>query len=112
MLIGSIELNKTNIEPHPDCDKRNTNKKNITEQKKPVKLLIKLIDGLTKEKCNGFRLFYGSGSTAIVCLETKRNYIGFELDKVIMKLHKIVFLLCAVFFQILFQTELSNEAGT
>jgi DNA modification methylase len=23
----------------------------------------------------------GSGSTAIACLETKRNYIGFELDK-------------------------------
>lgn len=25
--------------------------------------------------------FMGSGTTAIACMNTKRNYIGFELDK-------------------------------
>jgi site-specific DNA-methyltransferase (adenine-specific) len=48
---------------------------------KPVKLMEYLITLITPP--NGIVLdpFLGSGTTAIACINTNRNYIGFELDK-------------------------------
>ena len=48
---------------------------------KPVKLIEYLITLITPP--NGIVLdpFLGSGTTAIACINTNRNYIGFELDK-------------------------------
>lgn len=48
---------------------------------KPVGLIKELIRQTTHEGDVVADLFMGSGTTAIACIETDRNYIGFELDK-------------------------------
>lgn len=47
----------------------------------PVTMIERIIKGFSVE--NGLVLdpFLGSGTTAIACLNTNRNYIGFELDE-------------------------------
>jgi site-specific DNA-methyltransferase (adenine-specific) len=47
---------------------------------KPVKLIKTLILQLTNENQIIFDPFMGSGTTAIACLETNRQYIGCELN--------------------------------
>lgn len=39
-----------------------------------------LIENSSKENETVLDPFMGIGSTAIACINTKRNYIGFELD--------------------------------
>ena len=56
-------------------------KETIHPTEKPIPLIEKLI---TISSNNGdviFDPFLGSATTAIACINTKRNYIGFELDK-------------------------------
>lgn len=48
---------------------------------KPVELIKKLISLATKEGDLVLDPFMGSGTTAVACIESKRNYIGFELSK-------------------------------
>ncbi len=48
---------------------------------KPVELIKKLISLATKEGDIVLDPFMGSGTTAVACVESKRNYIGFELSK-------------------------------
>ena len=48
---------------------------------KPVKLLEDLIQTYSNEGDTVLDFTMGSGSTAIACINTNRNYIGFELDK-------------------------------
>ena len=109
---GSIELNKTNMSHIPTVIKETLTKEHHGAEK-PVKLLMKLIDGLTKENATVLDCFMGSGSTAIACLETKRNYIGFELDKSYYETSQNrISSLCGGLFSNSFQTELSKEAGT
>ena len=109
---GSIELNKTNMSHIPTVIKETLTKEHHGAEK-PVKLLMKLIDGLTKENATVLDCFIGSGSTAIACLETKRNYIGFELDKSYYETSQNrISSLCGGLFSNSFQTKLSNEAGT
>ena len=48
---------------------------------KPVKLLELLITELTEENETVADMFVGSGSTLEACINTNRNYIGFELDE-------------------------------
>lgn len=48
---------------------------------KPVELLEYLIKTYTNENELVLDNCMGSGSTAIACINTNRNYIGFELDK-------------------------------
>ena len=48
---------------------------------KPVELLKYLIETSSNENDIVLDCFMGSGSTAIACLETNRNFIGFEKDK-------------------------------
>lgn len=48
---------------------------------KPVKLIEHLLKIFTKEHDVILDCFMGSGTTAVACINTGRNYIGFELDK-------------------------------
>ena len=76
---GSLELNKTNMSHIPTVIKE-TLTKEYHGAEKPVKLLMKLIDGLTKENATVLDCFMGSGSTGVACLNTNRKFIGIELD--------------------------------
>lgn len=48
---------------------------------KPVKLLEYLIKTYTNESDLVLDSCMGSGSTGVACINTKRNFIGFEIDK-------------------------------
>ena len=56
-------------------------KSRIHPTQKPVELIKKLINLTTKEGDVVLDPFMGSGTTAVACLEAKRNYIGFEVSK-------------------------------
>ena len=57
------------------------NNDNIHPTQKPVPLFEYLIKTYTNENETVLDNCMGSGTTAIACLNTKRNYIGFEMDK-------------------------------
>lgn len=48
---------------------------------KPIELLEQYIENSSLEKDWVLDPFMGSGSTGVACLNTNRNFIGFELDK-------------------------------
>lgn len=48
---------------------------------KPVALFEYLIRTYTNENETVLDNCMGSGTTAIACMNTKRNFVGFELDK-------------------------------
>ncbi len=58
---------------------RDSNINHITP--KPVQLIKYLLKIFTKEGDLVIDPFMGSGTTAIACIDTNRNYIGFELDE-------------------------------
>lgn len=53
----------------------------IHPTQKPVRLLERLLALVSKEGDSILDPFSGSASTAIACINTNRNYIGFEIDK-------------------------------
>lgn len=53
---------------------------------KPIALMEEILRRHTNENQLILDPFMGSGTTAIACINTNRNYIGFELDE---KYHKI-----------------------
>ena len=55
--------------------------RNVHPTQKPVALIEYLIKTYTNEGETVLDNCMGSGTTAIACLNTNRNYIGFELDK-------------------------------
>lgn len=55
--------------------------KSIHPTQKPVRLLEYLIKTYTNDGDTVLDNCMGSGTTAIACMNTNRNYIGFELDK-------------------------------
>lgn len=55
--------------------------KNHHPQQKPVDLLEYLIRTYTNENETVLDVTMGSGSTGVACVNTNRNFIGFELDK-------------------------------
>ena len=60
--------------------------KNVSKEKchpcpVPVRLMERIILLTTKEGDTVLDPFMGSGTTAVACINTNRNYIGFELDK-------------------------------
>lgn len=55
--------------------------KNIHPTQKPVPLFEYLIKTYTNEGETVLDNCMGSGTTAIACINTKRNYIGFEMDE-------------------------------
>lgn len=59
--------------------------KNVSKEKNhpcpvPVELMERIIKMTTKEGDTVLDPFIGSGTTAIACLNTNRNFIGFEID--------------------------------
>lgn len=52
----------------------------IHPTQKPVRLLERIINLITKENDLVLDTFLGSGSTAIACLNTKRYFLGCEID--------------------------------
>ena len=57
------------------------NKNKLHPTQKPVALIEYLIKTYTNEWETVLDFTIGSGTTAIACINTNRNYIGFELDK-------------------------------
>ena len=53
----------------------------IHPNEKPIELLEALVTQCTLQNQTVLDCFMGSGTTAIACINTNRNYIGFELDK-------------------------------
>ncbi len=58
---------------------RNNGKQHPTQ--KPNDLMERIIKTSSNQGDTVLDLFMGSGTTAIACISTNRNYIGFELDK-------------------------------
>lgn len=54
--------------------------KMVHPTQKPVDLIEKMILKFTDENAVVFDAFMGSGSTGVAAVNTKRNFIGFELD--------------------------------
>ena len=59
----------------------NNSKQRVHPTQKPVSLMEYLIKTYTNEGETVLDNCMGSGTTAIACLKTNRNFIGFELDK-------------------------------
>ena len=55
---------------------------------KPISLLTRIILATTKENDLVLDPFNGSGTTGVVCVATKRKYIGIEIDKDYIRLTK------------------------
>jgi site-specific DNA-methyltransferase (adenine-specific) len=60
--------------------------KNVSKEKNhpcpvPIELMKRIILLTTEEGDTVCDPFMGSGTTALACIETNRNFIGFELDK-------------------------------
>ena len=60
---------------------RVTGKKQVHQNQKPIELIERCIEKHSNEGDVVFDGFLGSGTTAIACLNTNRNFIGFELDE-------------------------------
>jgi site-specific DNA-methyltransferase (adenine-specific) len=60
---------------------KSTNGEKVHPTQKPVELIQKFIEDTTDPGAVVLDTFMGSGTTAVACLRTGRNYIGFELDE-------------------------------
>ena len=61
--------------------KRVAGKGQLHQNQKPVEMIEQCIEKHSNENDVVFDGFIGSGTTAIACINTNRNYIGFELDE-------------------------------
>ena len=60
---------------------KSTDGEKVHPTQKPVALIEKMINDSTDPGAVVLDTFMGSGTTAVACLRTGRNYIGFELDE-------------------------------
>lgn len=58
-----------------------TNGEKLHPTQKPLELIQKAIEDSTDSGAVVLDTFMGSGTTAVACIRTGRNYIGFELDE-------------------------------
>ena len=58
-----------------------TSKEKLHNAQKPLDLVQKMIVNSSNEGDVILDTFMGSGTTAIACINTNRNYIGFEIDE-------------------------------
>lgn len=87
----SISDNNLKVTPYEDdgtrhpCEILEFNRdiyyENYHPTQKPVALLKYLIEVYTDINETVLDMFMGSGSTGVACLQSKRNFIGFELNK-------------------------------
>lgn len=59
---------------------RSTNGEKVHPTQKPVEILMKMIEDSSEPADVVLDTFMGSGTTAVACVKTGRNFIGFELD--------------------------------
>ena len=64
---------------HVDMPKKSNGKLHITQ--KPLDFIEMLVTNSSKPNDLILDPFMGSGTTAIACMNTNRNFIGFEMDK-------------------------------
>lgn len=80
--LKNIITNNQSGERHPKTiQKFNRDKSGLHPTQKPVALFEYLIKTYTNEGETVLDNCMGSGTTAIACINTNRNFIGFELDK-------------------------------
>ena len=60
---------------------RSTDGEKVHPSQKTVELMTKIIEDSTEPGAVVLDTFMGSGTTAVACIKTGRNYIGFELDE-------------------------------
>lgn len=65
----------------PNKKTKNENGKNIHDTEKPVELMRILIENSSDKFDIVLDPFMGSGSTALACINSNRNYLGFEIDE-------------------------------
>ena len=65
----------------PNFKKQKSNGKNLHDTEKPVELLQTFVENSSNEGETVLDPFMGIGSTAVACINTNRNYIGFELSE-------------------------------
>jgi len=70
-----------NIEFYQKIHKFKRVKKKLHEAEKPIELLERFILLSSNEGDLVFDAFIGSGTTSIACVNTNRNFLGFEIDK-------------------------------
>lgn len=58
-----------------------TNGEKVHPTQKPWEILAKMIEDSTEPGAVVLDTFMGSGTTAVTCIRTRRNFIGFELDE-------------------------------
>ena len=80
-FVGSVNENKGTRYPRSVLKYSIHNVGLLHPTQKPVDLFEYLIKTYTKEGDIVLDNCMGSGTTAIACMNTNRNYIGFELDK-------------------------------
>ena len=83
---GLNQLEDINLYQKIHKFKRLRNK--VHEAEKPVELLKRFILLSSNEGDLVFDAFLGSGTTAIACIDTNRNFLGFEIDKNYYKIAK------------------------
>jgi len=70
----SLSIVQSKTRQHLDGDK-------VHPTQKPLELITKMIEDSTEPGGVVLDTFCGSGTTAVACIKTGRNYIGFELDE-------------------------------
>jgi len=74
--VHNLDTNHNNVWRSQE---RNNGKQHPTQ--KPLDLMERIIKTSSREGDLVLDPFIGSGTTAIACINTNRNYIGFEIDK-------------------------------
>jgi len=74
--VHNLDINHNNVW-------KNTTRNNgkIHPTQKPIEIIERMIKTSSNENMIILDPFMGSATTAIACINTNRNYIGFELDK-------------------------------
>ena len=80
--LGKYEpINKSEYKNYPRTILQFKSERGFHPTQKPIALLEYLIKTYTNEGETVLDFTMGSGSTGVACINTKRNFIGIELDK-------------------------------
>lgn len=80
MVCKNYEMHKRVFNPAFSSGARSTDGEKVHPTQKPVALLTRMIEDSTEPGAVVLDTFMGSGTTAVACLKSGRQFIGFELD--------------------------------
>jgi DNA modification methylase len=86
--LSDFEMAWTSFDKVSKIHRHNRNGLNFHPTEKPLGLFINLLIDYSKPGDTILDPFLGSGTTAIACIKTNRNYIGIELDPEYFKIAK------------------------